>query len=193
VRIKSETSQVLLSTCLFPSLCESLLAHICPRDTKSVVLHVAQSPPSPTRMPSSINLTFFFITSPLLFPSHLCYLFQLLCIRPNQFVSRIESYRIVSYRIESNRIVLYRIQSYRISPGDCDLLYSTLPLAPSVVTTDCVHHTACIPQGLAGRVSGPPPVLWQSCWGRRRGRRLSGPPPVLWQSCWGRRRGRRLS
>jgi hypothetical protein len=178
VRTKSETSQVLLSTCLFLSLCKTLLAHICPRDTKSVVLHVAQSPPSPTRMPSSIKLTFFSITSPLPFPSHLCYLFQLLCIQPNQFVSRIESNRIESNRIESNRIVSnriesYRIQSHRISPGDCDLLYSTLPLAPSVFTTDRVHHTACIPEGLAGRVSGPPPVLWQSGWGRRRGRRLS--------------------
>jgi hypothetical protein len=103
---------------VYTSVSVHFCQHICPHSTKSIVLHVAQSLPSPPRMPSSINLTFFFTTSPLPFPFHLCYLFQLLYIQP---------YRIVSYPIESYRIVSNHILSH---PGIAT--YSTL-IFPSLL------------------------------------------------------------
>jgi hypothetical protein len=160
VRIKSEASQVLLSTCLYLSLCAYLSAYMSPQ-------HEVHRPAC--RSISAISSSHAFIDQPDILLYH---------IAPSLPFSSLLSFSTslhstLSYRIVSYRIVLYLIISYLIRELRPTLLYSNLPLAPSVFTTDRVHHTACIPQGLAGPVSSPPPVLWQSGWGRRRGRRLS--------------------
>jgi hypothetical protein len=101
VRIKSETSQVLLSTCLYLSLCAYLSAYMSPQ-------HEVHRPAC--RSISAISSSHAFIDQPDILLYH---------IAPSLPFSSLLSFSTslhstLSYRIVSYRIVLYLIISYLI-------------------------------------------------------------------------------